>query len=61
MDDRIEPSNIFATPADMVELQAYINQFSGAEYIVAMTVAGMTWNLAAKMVEETLKTEECES
>ena len=54
MDTKIEPSNMFATPENMADLQAYINKFSGAEYIVAMTVAGMTWNLAAKLVEETL-------
>ena len=35
---------LFATPASSEELMKYIEQFSGSERVVAMTVMGMTYN-----------------
>jgi hypothetical protein len=46
--------DIFATPKDINDLQAYVDKFSGQEKIIAMTVMGMAWNLAHKMLADAL-------
>ena len=46
--------DIFATPKDIEDLQAYVDKFSGAQGLVAMTVMAMTWNLAHKMLADAL-------
>jgi hypothetical protein len=50
---KIVPCGMFATPESMETLQAYCNNFTGpGEKIIAFTVAGMTWNLAARIQKE---------
>lgn len=49
-----KPCNIYATPKDIEDLQAYVNSFSGNQKTVAKTVMAMTWNLAHKMMADAL-------
>jgi hypothetical protein len=48
----------YPTPKNVNELNDYISEFSGADKAIALTVMGMTWNLAAKIVEERLNKED---
>ena len=48
----IQPSGFFATPKNMEALTKYCESFTGSEKLVAFTVMGMTWNLAAKVVNQ---------
>ena len=41
---------LFATPENSEALMKYIEQFSGSERVIAMTVMGMTYNLCASIV-----------
>jgi len=36
---------LFATPKSTADLMEYIEQFSGNERVIAMTIMGMTYNL----------------
>jgi len=53
--NRIRGTNMFATPKDMKALEAYCDRFTAGEKVVAFTVMGLTWNLAAKITDENLK------
>lgn len=44
---------IFATYETVEELQAYIDQFSGSEKVIANMVMGLTWNTCAHIVNQT--------
>ena len=48
---KIQPNNLFHTPQDSQELFDWINQLSGSERVIAFTASGMTWNLAAKIIQ----------
>ena len=45
--------DIFATYETVEELQAYIDQFSGSEKVIANMVMGLTWNTCAHLVNQT--------
>jgi hypothetical protein len=45
----IKPCNIFHTPEDMDELEAYLSKFNGGEAVAARVSAMMAWNLACKL------------
>ena len=45
--------DIFATYKSAEELQAYIDQFSGSEKVIANMVMGLTWNTCAHLVNQT--------
>ena len=52
----ITPCGMFATPKDMKALEDYCARFTGpGERVIALTVMGMTWNLAAKVRAENIK------
>jgi len=50
----LKKSGLFHTPSSTEELQGYLGRFSGAEAIVANTCALMAWNLASKLIDDTL-------
>ena len=50
-------NGMFATPEDMEALMQYCERFTGGERVAAFVAAGMTLNLAHKMVEEAMKGE----
>jgi len=45
----IKPCNLFHTPADMHELENYLDNFTGSEAIAARVSAMMAWNLACRL------------
>ena len=45
--------DIFATYETVEELQAYIDQFSGSEKVIANMVMGLTWNTCAHIANQT--------
>jgi len=53
MDNKIEGSNVFATPDSMDDLMNRLESYTGSEKAVAMVAAMMAWNLACKIVNET--------
>lgn len=57
MKNPIEKCGLFATPESMEVLQEYCERFSGGERTAAVTVLGMTWNLASETVENSIKGE----
>ena len=52
MTKAIIKNDIFGTPESVEELQAWCEQHAGDEKSVAMTAAGMAWNLAASLVSK---------
>jgi hypothetical protein len=54
----IPHSGLFATPESLEDLMSYLQNFSGAERTVAMTVAMMTLNLSHKLVETEILSKE---
>ena len=58
MENPLAKTELFATPDSVRELQEYINAFNGGERVVATTAANMAWNLASKIVNESIKKEE---
>ena len=58
MENIFEKSNMFATPDSIEAMQRYVNKFSGQELVIAMTIMGMTWNLAHEELAKALKKEE---
>lgn len=54
MQNPLTPSNMFDTPTDLEGLQAWIQLLNGSERAVAMTAAGMAWNLAAHLVDRAI-------
>ncbi len=54
MQNPLTPSNMFDTPTDIEGLQDWIMRLNGSERVVAMTAAGMSWNLAAHLVERAI-------
>jgi len=48
----LTPSNLFHTPSDQEELITWINNHPADSRATLVTVMGMTWNLAAKLVAE---------
>ena len=47
------PSNLFATPESIEDLQEYVGSFTGpGEQQLAVTIMAMTWNLASKLYAE---------
>jgi len=57
MNNPITPSNIFATPESIEALQTWIGKLNGPERAMAMTAAGMAWNLAHELVQKELDKE----
>jgi hypothetical protein len=55
MKNPIESSELFTTPQSVDELQKWILLHTGSERALAMVAAGMAWNLAAKLVDDTQK------
>lgn len=51
MKNPLGTTGLFSTPEDIDALQDYVLQMSGSERVTAMTVMGMTWNLASKLVD----------
>ncbi len=52
----LKPSSAFATPKDMKALMEYCDRFTGpGEKVIAYTIMGMTWNLAAKLTAPKVK------
>ena len=49
---KLDTMGLFATPESADTLMKYIEQFSGAEKVLALTVMGMTWNLCAKLTND---------
>lgn len=47
----IEKMGMVATPESPEALQAYLAKFSGEQATVALTCAGMAWNLAYELTE----------
>jgi hypothetical protein len=45
---------MFDTPTDLEGLQDWIMRLNGSERAVAMVAAGMSWNLAAHLVERAI-------
>tara|TARA_R110000824_G_scaffold7533_2_gene34215 strand:- start:8794 stop:8976 length:183 start_codon:yes stop_codon:yes gene_type:complete len=58
MDNIFGKNNMFATPDSIEAMQRYVNKFSGQELVIAMTIMGMTWNLAHEELAKVLKKEE---
>ena len=58
MKNPIQPSGFFKTPDDVEDLQSWINSCSKYEQQIAIIAAGMAWNLASKLVNESLELEE---
>jgi len=58
MKNPIVPSGFINTPESQEALAEWLNLFSGKEAAVAVTAAGMAWNLASKLVNESLELEE---
>ena len=58
MDNIFGKNNMFATPDSIEAMQRYVNKFSGQELVIAMTIMGMTWNLAHEELAKALKKEE---
>jgi hypothetical protein len=54
----IKPVNIFVTPENMKDLEDRLNSFSDSEKSVAWMGAMMAWNLACKLVDGAVDTEE---
>jgi hypothetical protein len=52
---KLRPMGMVATPKDCKALENYLSRFYGSEAVVAMTCAGMAWNLACKLQEENEK------
>jgi len=57
MKNPIEPCGLFATPGSIEELQSYCEQFNGSEKTIALTIMGMTWNLASDVVGQAIEAE----
>lgn len=57
MQNPIQPTKLFATPATMNDLEAYIMRLNGAERAAAMTAAMMAWNLASAVVDKEIATQ----
>jgi hypothetical protein len=57
MQNPIQPSKLFATPATMNDLEAYIMRLNGSERAAAMTAAMMAWNLASSIVDQEITAE----
>lgn len=53
----IEPVGMFHTPENEKEFHDYLARLSGAERGVATVAAMMAWNLASKLVDETIEAE----
>ncbi len=54
MQNPLTPSNMFDTPTDIEGLQDWIMRLNGSERAVAMVAAGMSWNLAAHLVDQAI-------
>lgn len=51
----LDSSNLFHTPKNMQELEAYIQEFTvPEERALATLIMAMTWNLASKVIDETI-------
>ena len=57
MQNPLSPMALFDTPSSVEDLQEWIMRLSGSERSLAMTVAGMSWNLAAHIVDQELAKE----
>ena len=53
----IQKALMFNTPKDWNEIHHYLEQLTGDEKTVATVVAGTVWNLAHKLVEDMIETE----
>jgi hypothetical protein len=47
----LKSSNIFATPDNAEVIHEYIKNFPKDQQLALLTVAGMTWNLCAKLTQ----------
>jgi hypothetical protein len=54
----IPKTGFFATPDSYQDLINYLDNFSGSEKALAMTIACMSLNLAHKLVEEEILSKE---
>jgi hypothetical protein len=57
MQNPLKTNSLFDTPTTPEGLQDWLMRLSGSERTVAMTAAGMAWNLAAYLVDQELATE----
>ena len=56
MNNPITKCELFHTPDSMKELQDYIERFfTGYERAIAYTIMGITWNLAAKVIDDAIE------
>jgi hypothetical protein len=55
MNNPITKCELFHTPDSMKELQDYIERFTGSERAIAYTIMGITWNLAAKVIDDDIE------
>jgi len=58
MENPIKPNGFINTPESVESLSEWLNLLSGSECALAVTAAGMAWNLASKLVNESLELEE---
>ena len=55
-DKLLKANGMFHTPASMSELNTWLEGLScGGERLVGITASGMTWNLATKLINETIE------
>ena len=58
MKNPIKPNGFINTPESVEALSEWLNLLNGSECALAVTAAGMAWNLASKLVNESLELEE---
>ena len=52
MENPLKPNGFITTPESVEALAEWLNLLSGSECTVAVTAAGMAWNLASQLVQE---------
>ena len=57
MKNPLTPNALFDTPTRAEDLQEWLLKLSGNERTIALIAAGMTWNLAAHLVDKELAKE----
>jgi len=55
MQNPLTPNGLFDTPTTAADLQDWLMRLSGSERTVALTAAGMTWNLASHLVDNEIQ------
>ena len=55
MNNPLKPQPMFDTPTTTEGLQDWLMRLSGSERTVALTAAGMTWNLASHLVDKEIQ------